>query len=273
MTYEELLKLTDEGVEIWKPVVGYDFNYQISNLGNVKQVKDNQETGITEEVTLCKNNASKGYPCVSLYKDGKARTAYIHRLVATTFIPNPYNKPEVDHINTNTKDYRIENLRWVTHKENANNILTRQHCIENVYTKEVVKKSLEKRKISNGASAPKTVYQYTLGGEYLGEYFSMEEAERQTGASHICEVLDDNTLSAGGFLWTSTLIDNIQYNKRRDPRIKAVQQYDLDGNFIAEWDSIFEAAKDLNTSTSNICRKIKSLKPRKYRFVYKERSV
>lgn len=270
MTYEELLKLTKAGVEIWKPISGYDFEYHISNLGNVRQIIDNQEPETTKKITLHKYRASKGYPYVRLYKNGKARTTYIHRLMAIAFIPNPYNKPEVDHINTNTQDNRIENLRWVTHKENANNILTRQHCNENVYTKEVAKRSLEKRKITNGANAPKTVYQYTLDGKYLGEYFSMEEAERQTGASHICEVLDDNTLSAGGFIWTSSLVDNIQYNKRRNTRIKAVQQYDLNGNLIAEWDSVFEAAQSFNTSTSNICRKIKSPNPRKYRFVYKE---
>ena len=273
MTYEELLELTRAGVEIWKPIIGYDFNYQISNFGVVKQVINNQEAKANKEIILHKYKASKGYPYVRLYKDGKAKTTYIHRLVAVAFIPNPYNKPEVDHINTDTKDYNLENLRWVTHKENANNILTRQHCNENVYTKEVAQKSLEKRKITNGVCAPKTVYQYTLDGKYLGEYFSMEEAERQTGASHICDVLNDSTLSAGGFLWTSTLTEDIQYNRRRDPRIKAVQQYDLDGNLIAEWDSIYEAAQDLGTSTSNICRKIKSLKPRKYRFVYKERVV
>lgn len=273
MTYEELLKLTEAGVEIWRPIIGYDFNYQVSNFGNVKRVINNQEAKVTKEIVLHKYKASKGYPFVRLYKNGEAKTTYIHRLIAIAFIPNPYNKPEVDHINTNTEDCRIVNLRWVTHKENANNTLTRKHCNENVYTKSVTRKSLEKRKISNGASAPKTVYQYTLDGKYLGEFFSMEEAERQTGASHICEVLDDNTLSAGGFLWTSNLTDDIQYDRRRDPRIKAVQQYDLDGNLIAEWDSIFEAAQDLNTSTGNICRKIKSSKPRKYRFVYKERVV
>lgn len=271
MTYEELLKLTQAGVEIWKPIEGYDLNYQVSNFGNVKCITFNKKTGLMEETTLHISLASKGYPYVRLYKEGKARTTYIHRLIAIAFIPNPDNKPEVDHINTNTGDYRIENLRWVTHKENANNILTRQHNKENTYIEEVVKKSLQIRKGSKGFSAPKTVYQYSLNGEYLGEYFSMEEAERQTGASHICEVLDDNTLSAGGFLWTSAPTNHVRYVKRRDPRIRAVQQYDLEGHLIAEWDSIFEAAKDLNTSTSNICRKIKSIKPRKFKFIYKER--
>lgn len=64
---------------------------------------------------------------MSPYKKGQQKTFKIHRLVAQTFIPNPDNKPCVDHINTIRDDNRVENLRWVTHKENDNNELTRKH--------------------------------------------------------------------------------------------------------------------------------------------------
>ena len=270
MTYEELLSITDSGIEIWKPIVGYDFNYQVSNLGNVKQIINNQKTRNSEEIILHKYKASKGYPYVRLFKSSKARTTYIHRLVAIAFIPNPYNKPEVDHINTNTEDCRIRNLRWVTHKENANNELTRQHCKDNVYTKEVADRSLKIRKATNGLSAPKTVYQYTKNGEFVKEYFSMEEAERQTGASHICEVLDDNTVSAGGFIWATSLTDNFKYEKRISKRLKPILQYDLNGRLLAEWPSVSEAARQLKTSTSSICKSINCSSPKKYIFRYKE---
>lgn len=268
MTYEELLELTNAGVEVWKPVAGYDYNYQISNFGRVKKIIINASGKIIE--TFLKHcTTSYGYPYVGLIKDKKAKTTYIHRLIAIAFIPNPYNKPEIDHINTNTKDYRLENLRWVTHKENANNVLTSQHRKENTYSKEAVENNLMKRKINNGISAPKTVYQYTLDGIFVNCFFSMEEAERQTGASHICEVLDDNTLSAGGFLWTSKFVETLKYQKRISARLKPIIQYDLKGNFIAEWPSVSEAAKQLKMSTSNICRSIKCTSPRKYIFKYK----
>ena len=60
-----------------------------------------------------------GYHQVGL--SGSRKTAFVHRLVAEAFLPNPENKPCVDHINGNRADNRIENLRWVTHKENCNN--------------------------------------------------------------------------------------------------------------------------------------------------------
>jgi len=62
-----------------------------------------------------------GYMIVGLWEKGKSKTILIHRLLALTFIPNPENKPCVDHINRKPDDNRLENLRWVTYKENAQN--------------------------------------------------------------------------------------------------------------------------------------------------------
>ena len=67
-----------------------------------------------------------GYPVVCIpYR----KTCYIHRLVAEAFLPNPENKPAVDHINGNKQDSRIENLRWVSYKENSNNPNTKYKCV------------------------------------------------------------------------------------------------------------------------------------------------
>lgn len=67
--------------------------------------------------------SSYGYPIISI----KGKKVKVHRLVAETFIPNPFNKPCIDHINTIKTDNRALNLRWCTHKENANNPLTLLH--------------------------------------------------------------------------------------------------------------------------------------------------
>lgn len=84
----------------------------MSNLGRVK----NKHGRI---LTLQLNDA--GYLRVCLQIDGKSKWYRVSRLVAEAFIPNPENKPEVDHINRNRADNRADNLRWVTRLENVNN--------------------------------------------------------------------------------------------------------------------------------------------------------
>jgi len=263
--------------EIWKPIKGYEGYYEISNLGRVKSVERYVKQGnlirhVKESIKKERMN-SYGYPCVTLCKDRKSRSICIHILLANAFIPNPDNKPAIDHINTDRTDYRLENLRWVTPKENSNNILTLQHCRENTYSKESLMKRLETRKIRNVLTAPKTVFQYTKTGDFIKEYYSINEAERETGINRntISQALDDNTLSAGNYLWTSNKVDNISYTRRVSSTSKSILQFDIEGNFIKEWTTISEAARALNLNVGNIIRNIKlNSKPRKYKFKYKE---
>ena len=83
-----------ENEEIWKPIDGFDNQYWVSNLGRVKSLKDPKN-----EVIMKQSTAVYGYATVSLTK-GKNKTFRVHRLVAQAFIPNPDNKPHVEHINT-----------------------------------------------------------------------------------------------------------------------------------------------------------------------------
>lgn len=85
-------------------------NYQIDRNGVVYNTK----TGVIKSAYV---NKSNGYLYVDLYKNNKAHKIPIHRLIAETFIPNPENKPTVDHINGNRTDNSIENLRWATYSE------------------------------------------------------------------------------------------------------------------------------------------------------------
>ena len=92
--------------------------YEISNLGNIRRTTKGKTHHVKTE------KLKKGYLRVSIWENGIRNRKLVHRLVAEAFIPNPDNKTQVDHINNNTSDNRVENLRWVTPKENV------QHSIE-----------------------------------------------------------------------------------------------------------------------------------------------
>lgn len=80
----------------------------------------------------------KGYAQVNLSVNGKRKAILVHRLVAEAFIDNPLSLPEIDHINTDRADNRVDNLRWCTRQENENNSLTRKHISENSTLKKAI---------------------------------------------------------------------------------------------------------------------------------------
>lgn len=85
-------------------------NYMIDELGNVYSKRFNK--------ILTPKHNHDGYLRISLWKDNKNEFIGIHRLVAETFIENPFNKPFVNHIDGNKQNNNVENLEWVTQKEN-----------------------------------------------------------------------------------------------------------------------------------------------------------
>lgn len=103
--------------EIFKDVVGFFGHYQVSSLGKVYSVK---KFGRRKPVEMQQSTNANGYKCVTLSKDGKTKTVRVHRLVMETFCG--YDKREVDHINRDKSDNRLCNLRYLTRKENMQNI-------------------------------------------------------------------------------------------------------------------------------------------------------
>ena len=95
--------------EIWKDIPIYVGRYQASNLGRIKNIQTNHI--MKQQVDI------DGYFIVSL-EGLKKRTYKVHRLVAMTFIPNPLNKAQINHIDGNKKNNIITNLEWVTPGEN-----------------------------------------------------------------------------------------------------------------------------------------------------------
>lgn len=96
--------------EVWKPIPNYEELYWVSNLGNIK----------SKNKILKPTKNRDGYLYIHLYKNKKQTIKGIHIIVAKTFIPNPLNKTQVNHIDGDKWNNKIDNLEWVTPKENIN---------------------------------------------------------------------------------------------------------------------------------------------------------
>jgi hypothetical protein len=164
-------------MEIWKDIVGYEGLYQVSNLGNVKSCNFHREK---REKLLNPDVDKLGYKRVRLYHNSKSKKFQIHRLVALMFIPNPENKPFINHIDCNPSNNRVDNLEWVTPKENIQ------------YASDLgrLKGSRHTPIIATNLSTSKETY-----------FSSQCEAARQLNlnSSHINQVLKGNRKQTGGY--------------------------------------------------------------------------
>jgi hypothetical protein len=106
--------------EIWRDIANYD-GYQISNTGLVRSLKWGKSR-------ILKQKRDGNYMRIDLMANGKKKRERIHRLVLSAFVPNIDNKPIVDHINRNTFDNTLNNLRWVSNVESGLN--TSRHFTE-----------------------------------------------------------------------------------------------------------------------------------------------
>ena len=163
-------------MEIWKDIEGYEGLYQISNKGRVKSLKCGKERILRPEIDR------DGYYKIMLYNDSARKTFRLHRLVAQAFIPNLYNKPQVNHLDENKLNNYVENLEWATAKEN-NNHGTRNKRV--------------------GDSHSKPILQYSKSGDFIREWKSASEVKRVLGIdnSYILHCCRGMYKSAYGFVW------------------------------------------------------------------------
>lgn len=178
--------------EIWRPVRGYEGWYEVSNFGRVRSLTHMIPhycggERIVRGKILKQYFTKWGYKYVMLYKDGVSKHSVVHRLVAEAFIPNPNNLPCVNHKDEDKTNNHVENLEWCTYAYN-NNYGTK-------------KKRISKAK-TNGKRS-KLVLQYTLNGEFVAEYPSGREVERQKGfeQASIGRCCLGKQKSAYGYIW------------------------------------------------------------------------
>lgn len=178
-------------MEIWKDVIGYEGLYQVSTNGNVKALSKNVSWGknycssrFWPEVIKRQTKTKKGYYSVIITKENEALNVRVHRLVARAFIPNPENKPQVNHKNGIKTDNRVENLEWSTNLENSIhswNILRREHLF---------------------GKGQRIVIQVSLDGFVQNVFESVTEAsiKLKIGLPAICNAIKRGTKYKAGYI-------------------------------------------------------------------------
>lgn len=107
--------------EVWQDIDGYEGLYQVSNHGRIRSLDRYDSMGrLRKGAILAINDNGHGYKNISLHKDGKTKTFYVHRLVALAFIPNENNLPQINHVDENRDNNHADNLEWCTNEYNSN---------------------------------------------------------------------------------------------------------------------------------------------------------
>lgn len=185
--------------EIWEDIKGYEGYYQVSNLGNVKslsRITKGKKYGVHKlKDKILKPIKCGNYYFITLWKSRKYKQIYIHRLVATTFIPNPDSLPEVNHKDGNTENNNINNLEWCTR---AYNIKHSYDVLKRKANVEGFKDYREKHK--------RKINQYDLKGNFIKKWNSISEAEKSLNITSIgtisqCCQHKNGRKTAFGYKW------------------------------------------------------------------------
>lgn len=177
-------------IEEWKMIEGTDGMMEVSSLGRIRSL-------LRADKTILKyQHDSKGYQRVRVTIRREKMTFKVHREVAKAFIPNPDNKPQVNHIDGNKDNNAVDNLEWATNQENA------RHALSTGLFDTVVagaKRSNDARK------RPVAGFEPYSGKRY--DFDSVSDAERWFRSRHITDVLKGRRRSVQG--WTFAYVDEL----------------------------------------------------------------
>lgn len=177
-------------MEVWKDINNFEGYYQVSNMGRVKALKrtlshKHSKTYTFNELILKPNSVKGGYLQVTLNKDSKRKSKYVHVLVMEAFKGEKPIGYEVNHIDENKENNKLSNLEYLTCKENNN------------YGNRIQKMS---EKLLNGKKS-KAVIGISLDGKVIVEFPSISEAKRQGYGSHISDVVNGKRNHSHGYIW------------------------------------------------------------------------
>lgn len=227
--------------EIWKDIEGTDGMYRVSNLGNVI-VRDYRAKGYWRGLNLVIQNT--GYVVAHIYYDGERKARFVHRLVASAFIPNPHGLPLVNHKDQTPTNNRADNLEWCTPRYNvtyADAIEKRKARLIGVYK-------------SNDAVA-----QYTEDGDFVAIHNSSRDASFAICGSRIkkCEsivqVCRGERNLCGGFQWRYAY-DGYPPSLPAYRRTDMIEQLTLDGEHIAYHKTSYSAYKETGVQPAQILK-------------------
>ena len=153
-------------IEEWRPVVGYEGLYEVSNHGNVRSCDRVDCDGRHRRGTTMKQHEACGYMRVGLRKNGVQRKYLVHRLVAQAFVSGYRDGMEVNHIDENPLNNLVTNLEWVTSTENKNHGTRTERVSE---------------KLKETSKDCKPVVMMLESGEEIQEFVSLTEAGKQLG--------------------------------------------------------------------------------------------
>ena len=241
-------KYEDLENEMWREVVIKDIDitiygnkkYYVSNLGRFKDsqgsIRHNYKVG------------EYGYIRVFVYN----KVYRLHRLIAYAFLENPDNKQQVNHIDGDKLNNRLDNLEWVTNKENQ----------------------IHKVKTGLGNNFTRTIIQYDLEGNLINEFKSIISAAKEMGVSksNIQGVLLNKRKTAGGFIWKYLEDENPDFSKKitiNKNRGRQVCQYDLNMNLLNIHKSTADASRKVNIHKNNIWAVIYNYKKTAGGFIWK----
>jgi len=236
-------------MEIWKPIVGFEDSFEVSNYGNHRRIAyhhTNARNQLPLKTVLRQQKARDGYMHMPINYNGHKRAYPAHRIVAQAFIPNPNNYPHINHKDGNKQNNYVDNLEWVTPSMNQNHSVKigtftpRKPPYKPVGKFDKDMKLLEIYENSYKAAESVDGFATKIRACCFGII--------KTYKTFVFKFVDEN--------------GNILTPKKEGGK-KAVNQYDKDGNFIRRYDTIKQASLDVGVNSNQIvccCKKRKYFK-------------